>query len=143
MDWIRQQKIKSDFAERSYTQWILAGALAFAERAFILIMVAVFLSDENRAFLTVPGAVCVVAGILFLAPVFGIFVFLTHRAAFAILKARRQLPQDIKGFKRLGRAVYIFWFPIVFFATWHGADLFYASYEGIKPLIFFWQKSGV
>ncbi len=138
MDLIRQLKIRSEFAERSYTQWVLAGSLAFAERAFIVIMAGIFLSDAERGFLTIPGFVCALAGVFFLAPVFGIFVFLTHRLLFVVLKRKKQLPPDIKGFKRLGRAIYFFWFPIVFFVTWHGVNLFYASYDSLKPLLFFW-----
>lgn len=117
-------EMERQFTERSLGQWALAAALAFAERAGIVICGFLFLFNENRDFWTFWGLVFVLAHIFILSPVYGILVYLTERLAY---HARRWIGRPIVGMgqlKTLGRAVHVFWFPLMWLASSYMFEIF-------------------
>lgn len=113
-----------DMTERSITQWALINALAFAERAGIVICAFLFFFNESRDFWSFWGLGFVVAYVLFLAPVFGIFIFFTERLAYRARRGRGQPVLDQKSLKNLGRAVHVLWFPLMALSSWVMFDLY-------------------
>ena len=99
-------------------QWALSAALAYAERAGIAICAVLFFMNENRDFWSFWGLVFVAGHLMILSPVYGIMVYLTERLAY---RARRWIGQPVTGMaqlKSLGRAVHIFWLPLMWGASW-------------------------
>lgn len=118
--------------EASISQWALIEALAFAERAGVLICIILFLINHNKDFWTVTGVVFTLVHLLMLSPVYGILVFGTERLAY---KARGWIGRRIltpKDLKALGRAVHIFWFPVMLVASRAMFEVYYQLLEKMK-----------
>ncbi len=126
-------------AEQGIAQWALIGALAFAERAGIVICGFLFFFNETRDFWTFWGLGFVVANVVFLAPVFGILVFLTERLAYRTRKWIKKPTISMAELKWLGRAVHLFWLPLMYLGT--GA--FFDIFDRIAPVtgpLDFWRS---
>lgn len=102
----------------------LAGALAYAERAGLVICAGLFFINENRDFWSFWGLAFVVAHVFILSPVYGILIHLTERLAYHAQRRLGQAAGDTKQLKALGRAVGVFWFPLMWLVSWQLFDIF-------------------
>lgn len=114
----------AEFAERGVTQWALMEALAFAERAGIVICAVLFLLNDTRDFWTFWGLGFVLANVMFLAPVYGILIFLCERLAYRARKWIKKPIISMDDLKGLGRAVHVFWLPLMALSTGYCFDLY-------------------
>lgn len=133
-------EMERQFTERSLGQWSLAAGLAFAERAGIVICGFLFLLSENRDFWTFWGLLFVIGHIFILSPVYGIALYLTERLAY---RARRWIGRPIVGMgqlKTLGRAVNVFWFPLMWLASSEMFEIFDRLAPN-KGLLDFWRAA--
>lgn len=138
---VRPEQLIRDMAwtERSITQWALMEALAFAERAGIVICGFLFLFSDFRDFWTFWGLFFVVANVVFLAPVFGILVFMTERLAYRARKWIKKPVISMGELKWLGRAVHFFWLPLMVMGTY----TFFDIYDRLAPVtgpLDFWRS---
>lgn len=120
----RHWEMTRQFAERSLSQWSLAASLAYAERAGVLICALLFFVSKSRDFWTFWGLAFVIAHLFILSPVYGILIYLSERLAY---QARRWIKRPIVSmgqFKTLGRAVHIFWLPLMWLISWELFEIF-------------------
>lgn len=133
-------KMVREFTERSISQWALSSALAYTERWGVVICGFLFFFNENRDFWSFWGIVFVVAHLVILSPVYGILVFMNERTAY---KARRWIGRPIidqKALVWLGRAVHIFWLPLM----WLCSHELFRIYDRLAPLkgpVDFWRMA--
>ena len=133
-------EMERQFTERSLGQWSLSASLAFAERAGIIVCGFLFFFNENRDFWTFWGLLFVIGHIFILSPVYGIFIYMTERLAY---QARRWIGRPILGMgplKTLGRAVHVFWFPLICLASWYMFEIF-DRLAPAKGFLDFWRAA--
>lgn len=123
-------RMQREFTERSIGQWSLAASLAFGERAGVLICGYLFFCNENRDFWTFWGLVFVALHLFFISPIYGIMIYLTERLAY---RARRWIGRPVLAWPELtflGRAVHVFWLPLMVLGSAQILDL----YDRLVPL---------
>jgi len=117
--------------QRIFAQWSVINSLAFAAWGWLIICSILFLLDDARTFLSIDGIIFVVCGLLIVADVFGIAIFLCNKAVgFYHIKKKGQLP-PIKELKKVAYIINALWAPILFLAGQGAYNLFYEFMDGL------------
>jgi len=127
----QKRKAQAEMFERSYLQWSLLRALAFAERDWILICATLFLLSETRDFLTVAGMTCMALGIFILAPVYGLFLYLAGKRIYLRGKARGVMPKTVAAAKKITWQANACVFPAMLVVSVLAVNLYYDGYHSL------------
>lgn len=121
----RRSAVQQDIAERSYLQWRLKESLGTGVLSWMVFSALLFILDEKAAFLTLVGSGFFFSGLFFVAPSYGIFLYLTNKIVFYQMKRMGRLPRSLDGFRKTNLIIKGIWLPALFYLTLMLFGLYY------------------
>ena len=123
----RSSRLKEEITKQRNMQVALLRCVGAGEWDWIVISAVLFFLSDSRDFLSISGALCFVTGMIFLAPVFGIFIYLVSQLIYALRKSATRTP----NLRRITHIAHALCFPAVLFLSWQMFDLFHGSYDSL------------
>lgn len=131
-----RDKAKADLVKHAIVEWTLVRSLAWSERIIVVVASLLFLFDKTRDVLTFSGGGFIFFSLVFLGPVYGILMFVSLLAVYAVLRRMRALPKNVKGFRRIIYPVYACWFPAIYILSYYAMDFYYDLLKSVPV----WDK---
>jgi hypothetical protein len=129
----RGRQVAADMARQALTEWTLMRALAWSERLIIVIAALLFLISGERELFTLSGFGFIVASLTLLAPVYGIFIFLSLQYVYKAMSKGKKQSADMAPYIKAGYPVFALWAPIMFLLSYHAMNFYYELIRVIWP----------
>lgn len=129
----RGRQVAADMARQALGEWALMRALAWSERMIIVVASILFLMDEDREFLTLSGFGFIITSLVLLAPVYGIFMFMSLQYVYKAMGKGKNPPADMTPYIKAGYPVFAIWAPIMFLLSYHAMNFYYELLVVIAP----------
>lgn len=117
-------------------EWTLVRCLAWSERFIVLVAAALFFFDKQRDFWSFSGIGFLVFSLLILAPIYGIFMFVSALGVYKVLEKKQMSPKSSKEYKKVLYVIYIAWIPMIYALSHYGMALYYEIIDSFPV----WEK---